>query len=250
MEWRPAEPFGAGASGIEHAAGPFGLSFLGDSLVLVRDSLPPAAPDTAGACAGSLRHARSSNDRWFAVWWLPAERGRVALATARSRDGGRIWSPPAIADGRDAGTDGCARPAPAIAADAEGAYAHFAYWMAPTDGAGVFYTHWMEHDGLFHAPVAVVYGDRVVAADVAASGERVLIAYEDPNAEGGLGYALSRTAGHVFEHHARLVPAHSRASRPLAALAGNRAAIAWHEAGADGTHARRLVRRATLAPPP
>ena len=235
------------------------LEWRGDVPSLAAMPTPPTFPDTAGACIGSLRFARAQGvppavvdprspiAQWFAVWWQPREQARVTLMSSRSADGGTTWTAPQVVDGRDAGTLGCGRAAPAVAVDSDAEYAHYAYFMAPTDGAGVFFTHWMRSDGLFHAPVAAVYGDRPVAVSVAADGDVVAVVFEDPNAEGGIGLALSRTAGHIFEHREQVLRAHSRALGPLAAVRGKRLAIAWGVDDAAGNQWR--YRLATLLDP-
>lgn len=236
------------------------LAWTAAAPVLASAPLPPTLPDTTGACSGSLRFARGLGvaskvvnppeavAQWFAVWWQPREQGRVALMSSRSgADGGRSWTAPEVVDGRDAGTLGCVRAAPSVAVDGDAEYAHYSYWMAPTDGAGVFFTHWMRSDGLFHAPVAVVYGDRPVATSVAAEGDVVAVVFEDPNADGAIGLALSRTAGHMFEHREQVLRAHSRAAHPVVAVRGKRLAIAWQVDGGSATQWR--YRLATLMPP-
>lgn len=235
------------------------LEWSADEPSLVAAPLPRVFPDTAGACAGSVRFARAvivpaglihgtpAVESWFAAWWQRGDQGRVTLMSARSNDSGQSWTTPEAVDTRDAGALGCVRPAPAVAVDADAAYAHFAYWIVPTDGAGVFFTHWMRSDGLFHAPVAAVYGDRPVATNVAADGDVVAVVFEDPNADGAIGLALSRTAGHMFEHREQVLRAHSRAARPMVAVRGRRLAIAWQAEGGAATQWR--YRLATLMPP-
>ena len=87
-------------------------------------------------------------------------------------------------------------------------------------------------------------------AAVANDGQRVAIAYEDPNSERArVALAISVTAGHIFEHRMVASPSTMRASRPLVAIAGRRIAIAWTaeqwENGAQGS--RPMVRVAVLA---
>lgn len=255
VQWMDIAPLPA----TEAVATPATLEWSGDAPALAPMPTPPNFPDTAGACIGSLRFAwglgRASAvvnppdavAQWFAAWWQPRERGAVMLMSSRSADGGRTWTTPQVVDGRDAGSLGCGRAAPSVATDADAEYAHYAYFMAPTDGAGVFFTHWMRSDGLFHAPVAAVYGDRPVAVSVAAEGDVVAVVFEDPNAEGGIGLALSRSAGHLFEHREQVLRAHSRAVTPLAAVRGKRLAIAWGVDDTAGTKWR--YRLATLLDP-
>ena len=215
---------------------------------LVRED-PPAFRPPDGACDSSVVFARVAPAEWFAAWWQPRPDGSAALAVARTLDGGATWGAPVIADGRDRSTDRCDRPAPAIAA--QGAYVHLAYALRDRDVPGVWFTHSMEHGPMehgtiWHAPVPVVFGDVPTRASVAAHGDTVAVAYEDPNsARPRVALALSRTAGHIFEE--RLDVSGAAAARaPAVALAGRRIAVAWAESPAAGGEPAVLIRTGVL----
>ena len=228
-------------------------------LVMRADSVPSlaAAPEPSfdppePACAGSVRVASDGQGTLYAAWWAPRPDSSAVLLVARSAapDGG-TWAAPVIADARDASGLGCGRPAPAIAADGVTGYVHLAYFLdSPTDGRGLYGGHSMDRGAYFHGPVPVVFGDRPVHAAVANGGDRVAIAYEDPNSERArVALAISLTAGHIYEHRLEASPSTMRASRPLVAIAGQRIAVAWSaeawENGAQGS--RPMVRVAVLA---
>ena len=65
----------------------------------------------------------------------------------------------------------------------------------------MFFAHFM--GSMLHSPVAVIYGERLVATAIAAEGDRVAVAYEEPNGtRQQVDVALSQTQGHIFEWHA------------------------------------------------
>jgi hypothetical protein len=83
---------------------------------------------------------------------------------------------------------------------------------------------------------------------VAAAGDRVAVAFEDPNsATPRIGLALSRTMGHIFED--RILPVsddNGSATHPLVAVRGRRVTVAWQQrAAANGRIAFR-IRTGTL----
>jgi hypothetical protein len=135
----------------------------------------------------------------------------------------------AVADSSDHSARGCGRPAPAIAANPSG-YVHLAYFAEPPQGSGVFYVHSMDKGVTFHAPVAVVFGDKPSAVSVAARGDTVAVAYEDPNSERpAIGVALSRTTGHIFSISSIASPPSSRATLPVISIKGQAIRLWWSE---------------------
>lgn len=202
-------------------------------------------PHSVGRCDGSVRVARFGGEMRVAVWWSARPDSSVALLSARSDDGGRSWGATVPVDSTDRSVAGCRRPPPAIAADSTTTYVHVTYSLLGPQGPGVFFSHSMDRGALFHAPVPIVYGERPAHTSVAAQGDVVVVAYEDPNARRPtIGLALSHTMGHVFD-------AREADSAPLGgvlphvALRGGRLALSWTRRTADGRTVR-MVREGTL----
>ena len=203
----------------------------------------PAGP----LCVGSLRVA-AARGTLFGVWWSPRPDSGVRLLAARSANGGRIWSTPAPVDTTDAGMSGCRREPAAIAADSASGYVHVTYALQAGEGPGLFFSHSMDAGVTFHAPVPILYGERLGRTSVAADGDLVVVAFEDPNSTTPrIGLALSRTMGHMFEH--RILPVsddNGPAIHPLTAARGRRIAVAWEPGGANGAPASLAVRTGTV----
>lgn len=200
---------------------------------LVRDTISPVAagvtPPTAW-CPGSLRVAASPT-RLYAVWWSPRADSTSVLQSSSSGDSGRTWGRVVPVDTADHGASGCDRSAPAISADEASGYVHVTYAMQAAEGPGLFYAHSMDRGATFHSPVPILYGERLGSTSVAASGDVVAVAFEDPGSRTPrIGLALSATMGHIFE--SRVMPVsddNSAATQPLVAVRGRRLAVAWHE---------------------
>lgn len=202
----------------------------------------PSVPRGSAACPGSLRVVRGGARDVYAVWWAPRADSSAALLAARSTDGGRSWPEVAAVDTADRGRSGCRRPAASVAADSSMGYVHVAYALVAPGAPGVFFAHSMPGKLVFHTPVAIVYGERPGRTSVAASGDVVAVAYEDPNGlEPRVGLALSRTLGHTFEHRVPVSTGVGAAVEPRVALAGGTVAVAWRQ----GRSVRGLVGDAT-----
>jgi len=202
-------------------------------------------PLASGACDTSLVTTRAQGDEWYAAWFLERVDGSAVLMVARSTDGAATWGTPVVADGRDRGRRGCARPRPALTADSATAYVHAAYFIEPIEGSGVWYTHSMERGTVWHQTIGVLFGDEPAAASVASAGDTVLVAYEHPGSRGSrLGVAISRQAGHTFAERLRVVQASGTVRAPRIALRGGRIALAWVERsrGADAATAGARTR--------
>src|SRR5687768_13474567 len=226
-------------------------SFVGDALApdgaIVSDSMPMLAaritvPEPA-VCPGSLVLSRAGR-RLYAAWWRVRPDSGARLLAAHSDDG-RVWSAPAAVDTTDQSVSGCRRAPPAIAADSASGYVHVVFALLGREGPGLFYAHSMDAGATFHAAVPIFYGDRLGYSSVAADGDVVAVAFEDPNSRTPrIGLALSRTMGHIFEE--RLLPIsddHGVATHPLAAVKGRRIAVAWHRrAPSDSATAVLAVR--------
>lgn len=181
-----------------------------------------------GACAGSIVFAPAGGPLWFVAWWQPRADSSAQLLVSQSTNAGASWSAPAAVDDRDRQPLGCGRPNAAMTADSASGYVHLAYFLAPRQGAGVWYVHSQDRGATWHPPVGVFYGDDPARADVAAHGDTVLVAYEYPNADDGrVGVAVSYTAGHTFDIHMAVSPGTERASDPRVAVGAGVAAVAW-----------------------
>jgi hypothetical protein len=244
------------------------------AVAVPQGGLPPLG---AGSCAASIRFARPSvgtrrlppgeRGAVAAVWWAARPDSSVVLDLARSADDGAHWDTTMVADARDRGVRGCGRPPPAIASDPVSGYTHLTYFLEPAPGAGVFYEHLMElpaavaavaagaagaaprRIAMFHAPVAIVYGEVPRRASVTGHGDTVAVAYEDPNrAAPQVALAVSVTAGHTF---APAVPASGdnvEARDPVIGLDRAAVAVAWRESAirADGAADTSAVARAVV----
>lgn len=197
----------------------------------------PGAATPNGACAGSLRTVQSGPDV-YGAWWEVRDDSSSVLMVGRSTDEGKTWSIVQPADTADVSRRGCARPAPAIAADSSTNYVDIAYFLEAKEGPGIFFTHSMDArklgtgDGIFHAPVPVVYGDQPGDVSVAAQGDDLVVAYEDPNGDiESVGLALSRTMGHIFEQRLIVSLPNHPARAPLVALGqrGDSVMVQWWE---------------------
>jgi hypothetical protein len=214
----------SGRSLVGDAVAPDG-TLLADSMAMLATRVAPPDPK---ACPGSLVLTRAGH-RLFAAWWRARSDSGALLLAAHSEDGGRAWSAPAAVDTTDQSVTGCVRAPPAIAADSASGYVHVVFALLGREGPGLFYVHSMDAGATFHAAVPIFYGDRLGHSSVAADGDVVAVAFEDPNSRAPrIGLALSRTMGHIFEE--RLLPIsddNEIASRPLVAVKGRRLAVAW-----------------------
>lgn len=222
--------------------------------------------DTA-RCARSLRVALAAPRGRVAVWWSRRDASRVWLVAAW-RDSlpaeGRLssWRGPIVIDSldqgpRDAqaasrGAAGCARPAPSLAVDDVLGYVHVAFVLVGPEGPGVFYAHQMDPRGAFEPPMAIVYGDQLGSARVAASGNLVAVAYEDPNsgARPRVGLAVSRTSGHLFEERLMASGRTAVARDPYVVVRGRAIVEGWSEIPVGGGAPVFKLRRAVLTDRP
>lgn len=210
------------------------------------DSTPASIPIPDSArCVGSIRVARAEKS-FFAVWWSVRQDSSAVLFLSRSDDGGP-WTKPVAADTTDASARGCARPAPSIAADVASGYVHVGYFAEPSAGAGAFYVHSMDRGESFHAPVAMVFGSRPAHTAVTAEGDRVAVAYEDPNSSRPrIFVGLSRTMGHIFEIKLPVSDENAAAVLPSAHLRGTKLEVRWTEIDpSDSTRRRQASRTGT-----
>ena len=113
--------------------------------------------------------------------------------------------------------------------------------MIAPEGKGVFFAHQMAT--MVHSPVPVIYGDRLVPTAIAADGDRVAVAYEDPNGKRRqVDVAMSTTQGHIFEWHIIASRDIDVATEPAVALSGHRLAVSWSPQLAADSGATRIIR--------
>ena len=236
------------ARSVALPAGPTALTAEG---AVIADSLQAmvarVAPPPGLVCPGSLRLSRAGASL-YGVWWAPRADSGATLLVARSRDQGHSWGAPSPVDTTDRAVTGCRREAASISADEASGYVHVAYALLAPEGPGLFFSHSMDQGATFHAPVPIFYGDRLGRMSVAADGDVVVVAFEDPNSRRPrVGLALSRTMGHIFEQ--RLLPVsddNGAASHPLAAVRGRHIAVAWEQRAGDSGAAALAVRTGQL----
>ena len=197
-------------------------------------NLPPVS-GAAGPCIRSIRTAGAGIDL-FRVWWSSRSDSSVVLSMQRSGDRGGNWQPPVAVESRDRGRRGCDRPTPGVYYDSVSGYLHLIYFIEGNEGAGVFFAHSMDKGGMFHAPVAVVYGNTPSEASVAGMGDSVVVVFEDPNATTPrIGIALSRSAGHIFEQRGQVTPDDVLALMPWVALDHTKIRVWWKTPDQSGT---------------
>jgi hypothetical protein len=221
------------------------------------DRGPPAHAAAASAATSAAAPASGTDAGGTtgaaAVWWASRPDGSAALYLARTVDGGRTWSAPLAVDTLDRSQAGCDRPAPSIAVDSANGYLHVAYSMQAPEGPGVFYAHQMDPRGPFERPQVIVYGDRPAATSIGSAGDRVVVAYEDPNTGGRpfVSVALSRTAGHSWAERVPVSARNVAAERPVVALRGaDEVVLGWVERSAPRQLATTDDARAAVSPLP
>jgi hypothetical protein len=187
----------------------------------------PSIAEAPKPCIRSIRTAGIGADL-FRAWWSSRNDSSVVLSMQHSGDRGATWEAPVAVESRDRGRRGCDRPAPGIFYDSVSGYLDLVYFIEGTEGAGIFFIHSMDKGRMFHAPVAVVYGNAPSAASVAGIGDSVVVVFEDPNATTPrIGIALSRTAAHIFEQRGQVTPDDVLAVAPWVALDHGKITVWW-----------------------
>lgn len=237
IDWREPAPL---AADIARAPG---LAMDASGRLVARDAAPYTAPVFPGQCPESVRVARDTVGPWYAAWWALRADSTADIVVSHSADG-KSWDAPTRVDSLDAGAVGCRRPAPSIYVDGENI--HVAYAMAAREGPGIFASHSMDRGMTFHSPVPIVYGDRPGLASIAAQGNTVAVAYEDPNTNPRrIGLALSRTLGHIFEDRAMVSPPTGSARDPRVVIGNRVLAVTWAVNG-DSVPVQRMGRYGSL----
>jgi len=194
----------------------------------------PLVMEAPAPCIRSIRTAGTGSEL-FRAWWASRSDSSAVLSMQRSGDRGASWQEPVAVESRDRGRRGCDRPAPGVFYDFSSGYLHLVYFIEGNDGAGVFFAHSMDKGGMFHAPVAVVYGNAPSAASVAGIGDSVVVVFEDPNATTPrVGIALSRSAGHIFEQRGEVTPDDVPAVAPWVALDHGKITVWWKTPESSG----------------
>jgi hypothetical protein len=203
-------------------------------------AIPVRGPVAAAQCPASLRVSKDSTGDWYAAWWSVRPDSTADVVVSRSMDG-VTWTAPVRVDTTDVGHVGCQRPAPSIAAD--GGNVHVAYAMTAREGPGIFASHSMDRGMLFHSPVTIVYGERIGSTAVAARGDLVAVAYEDPNSNPQrVGLAFSHTLGHTYDTREIVSPPTGDARAPGVALGEKRIAVTWARGASGDPSVFRVVR--------
>jgi hypothetical protein len=230
VDWQ--EP-GAPAAGLESAPAPALTFDVTNHIVGARLAERPRP--TAGQCA-AISAARSTSGVLYAAWWSLRSDNSADLVASASVDG-VTWSKPVRVDSADIGRSGCDRAPPAIAADGDNV--HIVYAMRAREGPGIFLSHSMDRGALFHSPVAVVYGDKPGLASVAAHGNFVIVAFEDPNTSPTrISVAISTTLAHLFEYRQVVSPPGAAVAAPRVATDGARVEVSWSRAPAESSSVR------------
>ncbi len=195
----------------------------------------PAIALAPAPCIRSIRTAGTRPDL-FRAWWASRSDSSAVLSMQHSPDAGSTWNPPVEVESRDKGRRGCDRPPPGIFYDPASGYLHLVYFIEGSEGAGVFFAHSMDQGKMFHAPVAVVYGNAPSDAGVAGNGDSVVVVFEDPNATTPrIGMALSRSAGHIFEQRDQVTPDDVQAVAPWVALDHGKITVWWKTPDRSGS---------------
>src|SRR5215831_12107463 len=218
VEWRDPERVPPNTP-----AGRLVIDSLGEPRFVDERVTVAAAPTAPGLCASSLQVARGSS-HVFAAWWSVRPDSSAVLYSASSADSGTNWGKPVAVDTSDVSSHGCDRPPPSLAT--VGDDLQTAYSMSAPGGTGVFFAHFM--GSMLHSPVSVIYGERLVPTAIAAEGDRVAVAYEEPNgSRKQVDVSMSTTQGHLFDWHVTASRDIDVASSPSVALAGKTLAVSW-----------------------
>ena len=214
------------------------IDSIGNARFVTDSTLPVVPPLPPGACVNSLRTARGTT-RLYGAWWAVRRDSSAVLYTTVSRDQGKTWETPVPVDTLDVSSRGCNRPPPALATSGDDL--HTAYSMIAPEGTGVFFAHFM--GSMLHSPVAVIYGERLVATAIAADGDRVAVVYEEPNGtRRQVDVSISLTQGHIFEQHSVASRAIDMATDPSVALDGPYIAVGWTTRRPMDTVGTRVIR--------
>lgn len=95
-------------------------------------------------------------------------------------------------------------------------------------------SHSMDGGKTFHSTVPIIFGDNPAFVSVASDGDRVAVAYDDPNgAHSAVGVALSTTMGHIFRRGEIVSSETERAKMPTVEVRGDTVRVWWNDYAAD-----------------
>ena len=201
-----------------------------------------ALPSSVGRCESGTVTA-GGRSKSAAAWWSVRPDSSAVLYISVSVDTGRTWETPQAVDTTDVSSNGCHRPPPSLATVGDDVYV--AYSMVAPEGKGVFFAHTMS--GMVHSPVPVIYGDRLVAASIAADANHVVVAYEEPNGtREQIDVAISASQGHLFEAHAPASRSVDNANAPVIAIQDSLLAVSWLTQSPNVSSPTRMVRVGTF----
>jgi hypothetical protein len=174
---------------------------------------------------------------WRAI--LPGDVRDVVVT--RSIDDGKTWAEPVRTRADDWVYPGCPHAGPSLEVDAKGDV-HVAWWTGKEGEAGVYYARSSDGGKSFVAqPIATGKTARPAHVQLAVSGERVYVAWDD-----GLGemprvlLRRSSDGGKRFDPEEMLSDDGVAASYPVLALYGDSVAVAWSQTTA-AEHRQKLA---------
>ncbi len=242
VEWSDPVPIAEPAGG--EAASRLSVDSAGRPRWVAASPALHGLPDAPGLCKGAFVAAQGAT-RLHAAWWSVRPDSSALLLVAASADSGKTWDPAVRVDTTDISSTGCNRPLPSLAVVDDDVY--LAYSMKAPEGTGVFFAHTMS--GMSHAPVPVIYGQRLVATAIAADAERVAVAYEEPNGRREqVDVALSFSQGHLFEQHVEVSRSIDVAKRPAVTFRDSVIAVSWVTRRPMESATSRVVRVGRIRP--
>ena len=200
---------------------------------------PVYTDPTCPCCRTSVAVA---GDGTIYVAWRAILPGDVRdVVVTRSADGGKTWSEPVRTRSDDWVYPGCPHAGPSLEVDAKGEV-HVAWWTGKEGEAGVYYARSADGAKSFVAqPIATGEKARPAHVQLAVSGQRVLVAWDD-----GLGeiprvlLRRSSDGGKSFNPEELLSEPGVAASYPVLALYGDSVAVAWGQTTA-AEHQKKLA---------
>ena len=208
---------------------------------------PVYTDPTCPCCRTSVAVA---GDGTIYVAWRAILPGDVRdVVVTRSTDGGKSWEPPVRTRADDWVYPGCPHAGPSLEVDAKGDV-HVAWWTGKAGQAGVYYARSSDGGKSFVAqPIATGERARPAHVQLAVSGQRVLVAWDD-----GLGdiprvlLRRSTDGGKRFGGEELLSEPGVAASYPVLALYGDSVAVAWSQTTA-AEHQEKLASMADMKNP-